>query len=675
MTALAAPAAVGRAPAGTLAGGLWALRQLGLFAAYLGLAWLLFAPVTIWHDHTFLAHSDGTNQTYAWTTALFRALDAGKIPLWDFTAFSGTSLIGELQPAVLYPLNFLLHLLAAPGDQQAVDDIVVLHIALSAWLMHGYLRVLGCRTAAAAAGALTFAFMGSLVRQAVTQPNIHAGLAWLPLVFTLATLAWRAAATLDRLFWTVLAGMALGTMVLAGHMQPYLQAALALAVCAVLTQLGGPERRRAWLRALTVLAVIAAASALFAAVPLWFGREYLRLAYRFYGDGVTTYPHVVPWPEYAWHWVIRPDQLYLLLFPDYWSFDEPNRIHVGRVALALAVIGAWVPRREARFAAVLAVGAVLLAMGGWTPLGWITYHLPLLSSMREPSRYLYLFSFGAAVLAAFGFDRVVDWTRHAAWPERAIAPLALALLVGEVVHYDGYVSIARGPLDPGTYYNTAIARRLSELDRQDGGLYRIWVEPPDLVPPNLGDVRPARMARGYRATIYRPYADYLSDHPDLAGPGFDRLGVRYTVTPQPVPGLIERARIDGLVLSERPHALPVFWMAAPDGSARPVKIEQVRWGVDQVAVDLDSPPAGTLVFAQPDYPGWRVRVDGALRPLAKVDIFQAVRLAGGEHTVKFEYRPRALPILYAVMLSVPLLAVALAALRRRRSLTPLPSQG
>lgn len=651
----------------------WMSRQAGLFALYLGLGWLLFAPVVVWHERSFLAHPDGTDQTYPWTTFLFRALDAGRMPWWDFTTLGGTSMLGEIQPALLYPLNFLFHHLFTAGDADGIEAIIVIHMAMSAVFMHGYLRVLGCRWLGSFVGALAFAFIGCIARQAESQPNIHAGLTWMPLVFTLVTLAYRAVDRLDRIRWSVLAGIVWATTILAGHMQPFIQIGMALLLHAGVLELGGRHR---WFvatrRIAEVLGTTAAAAVVFAGAQLWFGREYLKLVYRSWGHGqVTVYPHVVPYDEYAFGLVVRPDQLYKLLFPDFNRLDEPDRLYFGWAGLGLAVIGAFLPRREARFAAILALAALVLSMGGWTPFGWITYHLPIINSMREPSRYLYLFAFAAATLAGFGFDRVVRLTAtQPRWRIRAIAPAVLALFAAEIIHYDRYVSTPNSPLTPASYYNLAMARRLEGLNQADGGLYRVWVDPPDLVPANLGEVRPAMMARGYRATLYRPYIDYLIRDWTVLGTGFDKLGIRYVVTREAIPGLTVLDRLDGLVLSERPRALPIFWMADASGAATPAPISRVTWDYNAVTVDLDRPPAGALVFAQAAYPGWRVTVDGVPKGIGQIDVFSAVALTGGEHSVRFEYRPAGLRPLLALMVAVPAVAIALSLLiawRRRRS--------
>jgi len=48
-----------------------------------------------------------------------------------------------------------------------------------------------------------------------------------------------------------------------------------------------------------------------------------------------------------------------------------------------------------------------------------------------------------------------------------------------------------------------------------------------------------------------------------------------------------------------------------------------------------------LLFTEAHYPGWTARVNGAPAPIERAnDVFQAVRVPTGEHTVEFLFRPK-----------------------------------
>lgn len=60
----------------------------------------------------------------------------------------------------------------------------------------------------------------------------------------------------------------------------------------------------------------------------------------------------------------------------------------------------------------LTLWGLLSAFGSNFGLAYINYHVPFFNLMREPGRHLYIFIFGASVLAAFGLDYVVSNISH-----------------------------------------------------------------------------------------------------------------------------------------------------------------------------------------------------------------------------------------------------------------------
>jgi hypothetical protein len=87
---------------------------------------------------------------------------------------------------------------------------------------------------------------------------------------------------------------------------------------------------------------------------------------------------------------------------------------------------------------------------------------------------------------------------------------------------------------------------------------------------------------------------------------------------------------------------------------------------EDVAVDTRLSAAGILVLSDAFYPGWGVEVDGAPRPLLRVNHgVRGVALAAGRHRVRFRYRARMVVLgAEAGLLSLAgLLAIGLAARR------------
>lgn len=70
----------------------------------------------------------------------------------------------------------------------------------------------------------------------------------------------------------------------------------------------------------------------------------------------------------------------------------------------------------------------------------------------------------------------------------------------------------------------------------------------------------------------------------------------------------------------------------------PARVVRQTWSA--LELGIDAPCDGYVVIATTFYPGWRAYVDGVDRPLVRANYaFSAVRVNGGSHAVRLEYRP------------------------------------
>jgi len=65
------------------------------------------------------------------------------------------------------------------------------------------------------------------------------------------------------------------------------------------------------------------------------------------------------------------------------------------------------PKAEIIFLACAAIVALLLSFGKYFPLYSLFYHLPLVSSIRNPNKFLHVFQIALGILAAYGFELVL----------------------------------------------------------------------------------------------------------------------------------------------------------------------------------------------------------------------------------------------------------------------------
>ncbi len=606
-----------------------------------------FHEVLFTQTRSFLVKWDATALTYAWMNKAVAMWREGALPLWDFGVHGGTSLLGELSTAALYPVTAAAALFVEPGGFLWIEWWIVLHYGLALYGMLTYLRTLGVGWTGAIAGAVLFALVGSVAARAKGQAYIFAGLTYLPLVLACLHKAVRWAGPMARNPWAVGGGVLLGCSLLAGHLQPYAHIAFLAGTYAVILCVGSGGAD--WRRTLTALGVIGLVSALIVGVQLVPTLTYLERSYRWFGDQFMPGMGVTPFEHYAFDMELRLGDFATLLTGE--IARDNGSLYVTWLGLGLALAGVLARRRYTWWALGVAVFAVLTAMGGHNPLGALIYHVPLLNKVRQPIRLLFLYDFAMAVLAAFGLHWILEELRrrlhrgvHFA---SIVGAVALAwLLVAAWEHREVYVPTRAEGRHPERYYErTPLVETLLKRRGEEPRLHRVVVVPKDVLPPNMGNVWPVLSTAGHRATMQQNYYDYLARDWSLGSRNLDRLAVRDVVTNAPVEpaeGLRLIIQEGEMRLYQRPDALPLFWFAtAPDASdfgATAAEIEDVRWEPNAVTVTLASGQDGLLVFAQPMYPGWSATVDGQPRALDQVDIFPAASLESGERTVRFSYK-------------------------------------
>ena len=205
-----------------------------------------------------------------------------------------------------------------------------------------------------------------------------------------------------------------------------------------------------------------------------------------------------------------------------------------------------------------------------------------------------------------------------------------------------------------------------------------------------------RLIQDYREHFPRPEPNWLA-----------LLNVRYAVTRQPVdsiPGLT-RVYLGSGAVFELPHWLPratvvgAYRVVAParailDSVARPdhdpatvtllekdpglalgsvagAKATITRYGLNDVALDVETPGAGLLRLADLWYPDWKASVDGRPAEILKADyLLRAVAVPAGRHRVEFRFaspamRRGVLVSILSLLATLALLAVGL--MRGRRA--------
>ncbi len=394
---------------------------------------------------------------YPYKTYATDALLAGRLPLWNPHLFMGVPFLANSQVGLLYPPNWLF-LWASPPKQVAYS--IGLHIFIAGVGAFLFARKsLKLPPMAALVSGMVFAFSGFLGGQVehINQLQVSAWLPWLFLAFDGIKIqppkdcgrgvlrivirntphATRAIAAL---------GAVIALMLLAGHTQSAYISLFGLGLYGIFRRLSGWMSPAEWRAALSpksdrfilrlvppilldFLPLIAAIvlAILIAAAQLIPTAELTRYSIR---SGGLGYFEVVSFS-------LNPLKIPYTLFPPY-GVDLEAKLgqafsefvaYIGLIPLALAAWGAaslWRKRDGAAWGVALTgVAGFFLAFGVFTgPVYFLLYKfVPGFNLFRVPARWLLLYTFAAAMLAAIGFARLKS--RRVQWLMLALIPLEL----------------------------------------------------------------------------------------------------------------------------------------------------------------------------------------------------------------------------------------------------------
>lgn len=412
---------------------LWTLA-LYLVLPFLAFPEIIFGGQTLYRTDITWIHYPGH---------IFMATEwlAGRVPLWDPYRQGGVPMLAEPQIGVLYPLRALF--LSGLSPSLELSLFIMLHLSLAALFTFILGRSLGQSQIAATLAGLVFGFGGFLMAQ-VSNLNIMSAAAWLPLVL------WAVREAVRRRSWlaALLAGIPLALQIYTAHSQIVFYTLVIVAAYGLYRLsadffAGATEQRQnwryAWRTGLLVTAAIIS-GLLLAAPQLLPSVELVQFTLRSQNQGLDLLVENSLAPV-MWLNLLLPGAFgnNVIGFKGGDPFQEVF-IYVGFLPLLLAGVGLLNSRRDQRFFAGLLVAAVLLALGGNTPLyEYVIQYLPGFDIFRIPARWLMAVNLALAVLAGLGLDALLEkgLSRRALVAFLTIGLLlATSLIVGLVFRSD-----------------------------------------------------------------------------------------------------------------------------------------------------------------------------------------------------------------------------------------------
>jgi hypothetical protein len=589
-------------------------RTFGSLALLLALTAGFYWKITISGQWTFLEASDVANQVRPWLDFQAREFHAGHLPLWDPFEWGGHSLIGQVQPGLANPLNWILFAMPLRDGHIPITTLhwywVLIHW-MGAAFCYALCRDLRCGHVASILGGAVFALTGFMGH--TDWPQILLSAAWIPLVLLFFLRVLRGERPMSS---AAICGAALGMMFLGSH--PVIPVFAGLVMGALWLWAMVRDRRR--VRYAAIFGVICLGIAAAQVLP---AVEYGKQALRWAGAPEPLHWNErVPFSEHARYSLGWPSVAGIVV-P---GISEHANPYLGMVAIALAALSIWNRRRlpHIGWLVAFALGGLCLALGKDFPPYWLLWRfVPIVEKAREPAFGIVLFHAGIAVLVALGATTL---RLRYVW-------IALALFLAESVNDAAHLS----RFDRPGSYATMIERQsdIAGFLKTQPGWFRVDIDE-DAIPYNFGDLYGIEHF-GALVSSMPERTQRLLGHEETP-----RLfGVQYHVgrTPtNPAQREVFGSR-SGLKVFRDPRIAEPMWAMRTEPCASSDHFAAVTRTPDYVVIDADLACSGLVVVGDAFYPGWRARVDGRRAPVQEITAVRAVRAEKGPHRVEFVYRP------------------------------------
>ncbi|HKW12066.1 MAG TPA: hypothetical protein VJO33_16890 [Gemmatimonadaceae bacterium] len=334
----------------------------------------------------------------------------GSIPQWNPYIFGGLPYIAAMHGDIFYPTAWLRWIM--PVDL-AITWGMAVHFILAGWFTYVFVRALGIGWSGAVLAAVSYELTGIIASQ--MSPGHDGKLfvsALTPLSFWILVLAIR-----ERKSWAYgVFAIVVGLTVL-GHYNMSYFLLIALGLWTLYLTFWDDARPR------DVSPWIPLCGA-FAAVVVGIGITSLQIIP--FLDYIKYSPRAEGGPDTGWafatSYAFPPRELFTVLLPQlngildhYWG-QNPIKFHteyMGALPLMLAgvALGDQTKRRLVLAMSVCAILFLLFAFGGYSPLYKLLFGvMPYLSKIRAMGMVFFLTAFPICVLAAIGFERVLDGT-------------------------------------------------------------------------------------------------------------------------------------------------------------------------------------------------------------------------------------------------------------------------
>lgn len=327
------------------------------------------------------------------------------IPLWMPHLFFGIPLISSSSLLYYYPTDLLFMVLPFPLQYTYTADLCI-HMLAAFLGMFLFLRQFNLRREAAFFSGVAFAISGMLLSYVYVGHwnNVKAG-ALIPFIFYLTAKGFDNKKLLPFLNASVL----MAFQILATGMQIMAYTYMGVIMLAIY---------KIWIEGAEKTGRLKQAGLFLAGTAAIFLYSSLQLI------------PSIPYTDYSWRgnfsyedfisWSFHPMELITFFIPQFFGLMGDNYFGKMPMNLTTYYFGlipflfapfAFLEKSTRKFALFLAFSSVvflILSFGGFTPVYKVFYYLPVFKQFRNPSRFLYIFTFFMTALSAVGLSSIIN---------------------------------------------------------------------------------------------------------------------------------------------------------------------------------------------------------------------------------------------------------------------------
>ncbi len=351
---------------------------------------------------------DYSLQFYPWLWAYAKALKEGYLLLWTPLIQSGFPLFAEGQTGMLYALNLLLFKWLP--FKAAYNTMFLAHFFMGGVFTYLFCLRKGLSPAASALSAILFTF-GSAFAGCFYNIVTMRTLVWFPLALYLVE-RYFGTRSLTPLF---LLALVQGQSWLAGFPQTAAYSAFFLVLYFFIRlgeeplEIQDKQRKTLFFLLSLVLSVVIGMPQLWATLSL--AKHSTRILQ---DPSFALWGSVAPWSV-------------VTVFMYSWGAFLKYKVYIGAAPLFLILLSpSW---KSARIFWILAGLSFFLALGMFNPLYWALLKLPLVSLLRNPSKFLFFTAFFLSVIAGFSYDALRQAIEQGGEPRKKFLGKGFILLL------------------------------------------------------------------------------------------------------------------------------------------------------------------------------------------------------------------------------------------------------